>query len=203
MHSPKKIALIILSLVFVLAALLAVLCLACPEGGLTFSSQRRSFYRLKNRTNLPQEVDFDSNVTLSSILVPGPDFERWSPARAAHLEGYVVAIALAGTESANCYVPCSRDIHLNIAQRQNAPPNEQIVLEVTPRLQRWARSQGLDWSEPTLRQNLLGHWVRFDGWLMFDWAHATESENTAPGRPNNWRGSAWELHPVTGFRVMR
>jgi hypothetical protein len=49
----------------------------------------------------------------------------------------------------------------------------------------------------------VGHWVQFEGWLYFDLGHATEAENTAPGNPENWRATAWELHPVTKITVLR
>jgi len=50
--------------------------------------------------------------------------------------------------------------------------------------------------------NLVGQRVRFEGWLMFDIEHDEESENTSPGRPVNWRATAWELHPVTAIHVL-
>ena len=114
-----------------------------------------------------------------------------------------MAIGAAGVELANCYVPCSRDTHINLALQPDAPAREQVVLEMTPRMRRWAKEQGLNWSDETLRRELLGHWVHFEGWLLFDWTHADESENTAPRVPGNWRATAWEIHPVTGFRVIR
>jgi hypothetical protein len=49
----------------------------------------------------------------------------------------------------------------------------------------------------------VGHWVQFEGWLYFDLGHATEAENTARGNPENWRATAWELHPVTKITVLR
>jgi hypothetical protein len=66
-----------------------------------------------------------------------------------------------------------------------------------------ARRQGQDWSEETLKRQLLGHWVSFEGWLFFDSSHAAESENTAPSSPGNWRATAWEIHPVTNLQVIR
>lgn len=91
------------------------------------------------------------------MLQPGDDRERWSATRAARVEGYVVSIANGPIELTNCHVPCSRDIHIHIGLRPDAPPREQVVLEITPRMQEWARRQGRDWSEETLRGELLGH----------------------------------------------
>jgi len=113
----------------------------------------------------------------------------------------VVAIAKARPELANCYVGC--DTHIHIALRPDAPPSQHMVLEVTPRMKEWAKRQGRDWSEETLKTQLLGRWSRFEGWLFFDSHHAGESENIAPGTSGNWRATAWEIHPVTRIEVIR
>jgi hypothetical protein len=167
----------------------------CPAAGLGFTKQRRAVHRLKNRSELPQPSDFDPRVTLESMLQPGVDVSRWSNSRAAQIEGYVVSLANAKVELANCY--CSRDVHINLALRPDASSREQVVLEITPRMARWARTRGWDWSERALRRDLLGKWCWFDRWLFFDEAHAEEAENTAPGRSGNWRATSWEIHPVT------
>ena len=167
----------------------------CPAAGLGFTEQRRAVHRLKNRAELPQPSDFDSSVTLQSMLQPGVDVSRWSNTRAAKIEGYVVSIANARVELANCY--CSRDVHINLALRPDDPSREQVVVEITPRMARWARTQGWDWSEVALRRDLLGKWCAFEGWLFFDGAHAEDAENTSPGRSGNWRATSWEIHPVT------
>jgi len=196
------IAAILLSL-FVIIAAFVLLKRYCPQQGIAFSHETADFHRLKNRTALPQLEDFDPRVNLSSFLQPGEDSGRWSTSRAGRLEGYVVAVAAAGIELTNCYVPCSHDIHINLALRPDAPAREQVVLEITPRMADRAETQGMDWSEAALKQRLLGHWCYFEGWLFFDWSHAGEAENTAPGRQGNWRATGWEIHPVTNFRVSR
>jgi len=173
----------------------------CPSTGIAFNKEQRDLHRLKNRTALPDPSDFDEVVTLSSLVRPGNDSARWSVSRAARIEGYVVSVAAANVEMANCY--CARDTHIYIASRPNAPPREQIVLETTPRIEAWARSRGWDWSAKTLKRTLTGHLVRFEGWLFFDSGHAIESENISPERPQNWRASAWEIHPVTNIEVLR
>jgi len=160
-------------------------------------------HRLKNRTAIPQPAEFDTVVTLSQLLQPGDDRQRWSQTRAARVEGYVVSVANGPLELTNCSLPCSRDIHVHVGLRPDAPPREQVVLEVTPRVAEWARQQGWDWSEENLKRELLGHWCLFEGWLFYDTDHAKESENTAPGREGNWRGTAWEIHPITNFAITR
>jgi hypothetical protein len=173
----------------------------CPPSGIAITRERRDLHRLKNRMVLPQASDFDDRVTLTSMSQPGDDITRWSASRAARIEGYVVSVAPARPELANCF--CGRDTHIHIAARPDAPPNEHVVVETTPRIEEWARNQGWDWSAETLKQRLVGRLVHFEGWLLFDSGHAKESENIAPGAQGNWRLTAWEIHPVTRIEVLR
>lgn len=187
---------------FVLVSWL-ILALNCPSAGIGITGRTRQLHRLKNRTAIPQTADFDERVTLDALLQRGDDSSRWSTERAARVQGLVVDVAHAGTEAANCFNPCRRDIHILIANRKEAPKSEQVVLEVTPKLRDWAAAQGIDWSEQTLKAQLIGRWCEFEGWLYFDAGHAEESENIAPGNPENWRGTAWEVHPITKITVIR
>ena len=175
----------------------------CPSSGLALSESRRTVHRLKNRTSFPQPSEFDSQVTLSNILAPGRDEMRWSQTKAARVEGYVVSVGRASIELANCYSPCRRDIHINVALRPDAAPSEQMVLEVTPYFERLNASQGLDWSEQRLKQTLVGHWCRFEGWLFYDIGHDEEATNTHKGGSNIWRATGWEIHPVTKIEVIK
>jgi hypothetical protein len=181
-------------------ALLALLFLAlrnyCPTSGVAWTAQRREFQQIKNRTALPGRSDFDPRVTLDSLLQPGEDQSRWVASRAATLEGFVVSIYAGPLEAANCF--CRRDIHLMVAPRPDSPAREQVVLEVTPRME-----STKEWSLERLKRELSGRRVRFEGWLFFDALHAGESENTAPGRANNWRATAWELHPITSIEILK
>lgn len=152
---------------------------------------------------MPEATDFDPGVTLDALLERGDDSDRWLNERAARIQGQVLDVAYSRMEATNCYNPCRRDIHIVIANRKEAPKNEQVIVEVTPNLDDWATQQGHDWSEKTLQARLVGHWCEFEGWLYFDVGHAEEAENTAPGNTENWRATAWELHPVTKITVIR
>lgn len=175
----------------------------CPSAGIGLTRRAIHLHRLKNRTAFPQAADFDSRVTLEALLQRGNDTNRWSTDRAARLQGYVIDVAYARPEATNCFSPSRRDIHILIANRKDAPKSEQVVLEVTPNLSDWATAQGIDWSERTLQQQLVGHWVEFEGWLYFDVGHAEEAENTAAGEPDNWRATSWEIHPITKITAIR
>lgn len=185
------------------AAAWLVLARDCPSSGIGLTSRQRSIHRLKNRTAFPQAADFDPRVTLDAVLQPGNDYYRWSTDRAARIQGEVIDVGYAGVEAANCFSPGGRDIHILIARRKGAQKQEQMVLEVTPKLRNWAASHGMDWSEQTLHTQLIGHWVEFEGWLFFDLGHDEESENIVPGNPKNWRATAWEIHPITKITVLR
>jgi len=215
----KQVGRFILITVTLLVISLVVLRNYCPTSGLALTESRRQFHQLKNRTALPQESDFDNQVTLEALVQPGQDSSRWSMLRAARIEGYVVSVSSGPLEAANCY--CSRDMHIMIGPRPDASPREQIVLEVTPRTRAITTvgplhsppspsnaktSKGVllpDWFLETLQRELIGQRVRFEGWLLFDYSHAAESENMAPGRANNWRATAWELHPITKIEILK
>jgi len=164
-------------------------------------------HRLKNRTALPRESDFDSRVTLDEILRPGDDRDRWSSDHAGRIQGEVIDLAYARPEATNCFNPCGRDLHILVANRKGAAKNEHVVLEVTPSFRAIFESGGaqrnIDWSEQSLRAQLVGHWCEFEGWLYFDVGHLEQSENTAAHNPTNWRATAWELHPVTKITLVK
>ena len=199
----KAAGLILTVALVVPAAVLLITRDRCPAAGFAVTPAARNLARLKNRTAMPRPEDFDAAVTLDALLRPGDDRARWSEARAAAVEGYVVAVSRAGTEAANCFSPARRDIHVHVAARADAPLRESVVIEVTPHFGRRAGGLGRDWSEAALRRDLLGRLCRFEGWLLFDREHADEAENTAPGVSGNWRATAWELHPVTRVSAVR
>ena len=203
MSTTSRRLLFVFGVVVLLAAAWLILARNCPSVGIALTSRARSLHRLKNRTAFPQAADFDSRVTLDALLQRGDDTNRWSSDRAARIQGYVIDVAYARPEATNCFSPCRRDIHIVVSTRKDVPKTEHVIVEVTPNLRDWATGQGVDWSEQTLQQQLVGHWCEFEGWLYFDAGHAEESENAAPNRPGNWRATAWEIHPVTKITVVR
>lgn len=206
MNNKIKIKNLVYLLIVLAALLVAAILLVphdCPRQGWSLTTEMRAFASLKNRTLLPKSDDFDERATLDALLMPGDDRERWSEGRAAKIEGYVVGVTRGGVEAANCYSLRVRDTHIYIARSLDAQPRERVVAEVTPRLREWAKTQGYDWSEPALERALVGRWCRIEGWMMFDREHALESENISPGRAQNWRATAWEIHPVTSITILK
>jgi len=196
----------LLLLIFIAAVLIVGLFAFsrnCPSAGIAFTEKARALHRLKNRTAIPQASDFNPQISLDELLRPGDDRSRWSTQQAARIDAYVIDGAYARPEATNCYLPCRRDVHIAIAKRPGAPQTEQVIIEVTSNFREAAEQKGLNWSAPSLKAQLVGHWCEFEGWMYFDVGHEEESENTTPNNPENWRATAWEIHPVTNFAIVR
>jgi hypothetical protein len=170
---------------------------------LFLTPSQRQFNTLKNRVTLPVATDVDPAATLDAMLRPGDDRGRWSNTRAASVEGVVVRVVEAGVESANCFSPRRRDVHIELARQAGAPPTERLIAEVTPPMRDAMSRQNVDWAAATLARDLVGKHVRIGGWLLFDRSHDDEAENTRPGHGGNWRRTAWEIHPVTSIQIVR
>jgi hypothetical protein len=160
--------------------------------------------KLKNRSAPPTRAEIDSTVTLAKMLAPGNDEARWSNGKAAKITGYVCDVKPGGVETCNCKTKDvdKRDTHIELLlDPMHDAKMLRVVVEVTPRIREKMKAEGVDWSTKALRSKLLGRWVTFTGWMLFDEEHASQAENTNPGRPRNWRATAWEIHPVTQIVV--
>jgi hypothetical protein len=176
----------------------------CPVEGDASSPAVRELNRLKNRTASPAPQQLDPAVTLAAMLEPGDDRGRWNESHAAEVVGYVQDVKVGGVETVNCRAtdPEHRDTHIELVlDPMNASEENRMIVEVTPRTRFLAEQRGEDWTTPGLRDHIQGRWVRVRGWLLFDTEHESQSVNTAPGRPRDWRATAWEIHPVTSIEV--
>ena len=160
--------------------------------------------RLKNRYTQLSPDQIDSRITLAAILTPGNDMSRWKVNEGAEIVGYISEVKRGGIESTNCRArdDADRDTHIELVlDPMHSNSSARMIVEVTPRCRYMMRERGVDWSTRALRDRLLGHWVKVRGWKLFDAEHQRVSENTAPGREGDWRGTAWEIHPVTSIEV--
>ncbi|MGZ3863347.1 MAG: hypothetical protein ACXVPN_07995 [Bacteroidia bacterium] len=195
-------------IIFVTALFLAHSTFAqgdCPPEGSASSARIAALNKLKNRTTHPTHPDFDANVTLKKLLEAGDDTKRWSPRKAGKITGYVYDVKPGGVETCNCKTKeiDKRDTHIEVViDPMHNNKTKRFVVEVTPHIRNEMKKKGEDWSTPELRKKLLGRWVEFEGWMFFDEEHSNQSENTNPGRARNWRATAWEIHPVTSFKVV-
>jgi hypothetical protein len=177
----------------------------CALEGNAQHASRRELNRLKNRVGAPILADIDPSVTLSALLAPGDDRTRWSTGRAASITGFVIDVKMGGQETVNCgeKEELYRDTHIELVLSAGITAKKlRVVVEVTPRWRGFMLVQGQNWTTDTLRVKLEGRTVQFTGWLFFDDEHDDEAENTTPGRAANWRGTAWELHPVTRIVIV-
>ena len=164
----------------------------------------RALDRLKNRSTQPSPEQIDSTITLAAILAPGHDISRWKVNEGAEIVGYVSEVKRGSIESTNCHArdDLDRDTHIELVlDPMSGDASARMIVEVTPRWRFLMSERGMDWSTRALRDRFLGHWVRVRGWMLFDAEHQRDSENTASGRAGNWRGTAWEIHPVTSIEV--
>ncbi len=180
----------------------------CPLAGSAKGDAVKALNRDKNRFTSPQAGDVDTSVTLAAMLSPGDDEGRFDGTRAARVVGFVIDVHLGGKETCNCEAtdPVDRDAHVELALATDAPPNQRVIVEVTPRFRLKELNQGVDWSTMTLSsqgpEGIKGKWVEITGWLLFDFEHVDAAENTNPGNPGNWRATCWEIHPITSITVL-
>ena len=177
---------------------------SCPPEGSALQAHRQESNRKKNRITTPATADIDASATLAGLLQTGDDTQRWSDARAASIVGFVHDVKPGGEETVNCGETQSahKDTHIEIVlDPQVTGKTVRVIVEVTPRWRAFMGTQGTDWTTATLAQQLEGRWVRFTGWLFWDFEHDDEAANTNPGGSNVWRATAWEIHPVTEIRV--
>jgi hypothetical protein len=151
---------------------------------------------------------------------------RLGEGNTAGMIGYLYYVTKTGAESSNCQMPSTGDsegtnvdFHLGIgfdaaladrvlnkkltAADRKALKQTSIVVEMTPHY-RQMFAEG-EWTLDALRASV-GKQVRVVGQLLVDSEHNVPHQNCAIATKSEdkevcWRGSAWELHPVTQFLV--
>jgi hypothetical protein len=177
----------------------------CGMEGTATGPDAKALDRLKNRwKNAPAAEDIDTNVSLAAMLAPGEDENRFDSAKGAQVSGFVIDVKVGGKETCNCKAtaPIDRDTHIELALANDAPKNQRVIAEVTPRLRAQMKAKDVDWTTDALRAAIKGKWVKVTGLLLFDSMHFGEAENTNPGGANNWRATCWEIHPITSLEVL-
>jgi hypothetical protein len=177
----------------------------CPMIGDGQSAGVQALNRLKNRYMAPSDAQINPKVTLNAMLAPGADTGRWKTSYGAEITGYVEDVKPGGIETVNCHAKdlADRDTHIELVlDPMNSGSTKRVIVEVTPRWRSIEAAQNVTWSTAALRTKLLGRWVKVRGWMLFDVEHTNASENTAPSNPRDWRGTAWEIHPITSLQVL-
>jgi hypothetical protein len=179
---------------------------SCPPEGNAQTERLKELNKLKNRILFPGKADFDTTITLEKIFAPGDDKNRWTASKAVRITGYIYEVKPGGTETCNCKAKekDKKDSHIEmVTDPMSSGKMNRFIMEVTPRIRKILNEKGENWTTSALRDKLLGRWVEVEGWLFFDEEHSHQAENTAPDKPNNWRATAWEIHPVTNFKIVQ
>jgi hypothetical protein len=183
----------------------------CPEEGSAKDPKVKAINVKKNRFKMPTADDIDTDVTLATMLAPGEDENRFDDSRAARVVGFVVNVKPGGRETCNCRAtdPIDRDTHIELALSPQAPANQRVIVEVTPRFRKQMKEKtngAVDWRTITLQSHgkdgIKGKWVEVTGWLLFDFEHTDGAENSSPGKAGNWRATCWEIHPIAEIKVL-
>ncbi|HYR88496.1 MAG TPA: SH3 domain-containing protein [Terriglobia bacterium] len=194
----------------------------CPAEGSSESGGQAKNWRTNQKKNRVTAACTFSSLTPAQVLrlKPLPGSVRTLPAadeRATYLqslegtpvivEGYLSMVKAAGKESTNCYSASRKDFHFEILPSDQGDPkirrDEIIITEITP----WFSEVISGWTTANLgqfasyRNGYSGSMqrsparVRVYGWLFYDDPHSGDAS------VGTWRGTAWEIHPVTRIEV--
>lgn len=188
-------------------------CVACG------SAKTQSFRDLNVLKNRDDAATNTQEVTVAEIRKKANDSGHFDPKQQVSLTAFVASLDKGGfEESCNCGRDDLRDIHINVVASE-AEKNDKtkfVVVEITPR---WQEKFGMNRSDydamlESVKTQILHKRVKFEGWMLRDIAHLTESKTTAAKgtpvctdkkgepKPCIWRATAWEVHPVTKFTVV-
>ena len=175
----------------------------CGMEGSAVRSDVRLLNQKKNRYDLPSLDQINRNVDFVTLLTSRENPRSFREGDAIEIVAYIEEIKLGAIESVNCGSKDAwhRDAHieLTINPMQTGVKEHLLIAEVTPRLRQIMRERGVDWSQQALVDKFKGRWVKVRGWAFYDAMHDYESAGSGSSRI--WRGSPWEIHPVTSIEV--
>lgn len=185
-----------------IAALLWAVFLVRPDAAIA-TSQSEHMVAQKNRRETPETYTPMTHAEFLALPVIGPRYapEDWDRVKALEaqgvsIEGYMGEVIQAFDGPTYGKSLLEGDLHVHIRAQRSAgcfsdeDRNKQIVTEVTPHFQ----PPRTGWSGDVVR-DLCRHQarVRVSGWLFNDAAWVKGI--------GDWRGSAWEIHPVTKIEI--
>jgi uncharacterized protein YgiM (DUF1202 family) len=178
-------------------------CGQTGDGGDTDTNLR------KNRVNVPSSYHFVTWDAINSLKYPDAPHSRtdWSADQLAVITPYEgVAVSAVGYlynirvesggsgESTNCHFtkPVDVDWHMYFVKDAGGGEAVAVIAETTPRV----RQNHPSWDVTKLKPwKGTGVPVRLSGWLMLDPEH--------PDAVGKYRGTIWEIHPVTKIEVQQ
>lgn len=175
----------------------------CGMEGSAQRSDARTLNVKKNRYDLPTDKQINRSVDFVTLLTSRENPTTFREGDAVEVIAYVEEIKLGAVETVNCGAkdPWHRDAHfeLTINPMISGSKEHLLVAEVTPRLRSIMKQRGVDWSQQALVDNFKGRWVKIRGWAFYDAMH--DDESAGSGNSRIWRGSPWEIHPITSIEV--
>ena len=172
----------------------------CTLSGRATNNVQTRLNPLKNRHAFPKAEEV-LELTLDKLL--NSKKMDLDDGKAAQIEGFITRVKKGGVESCNCGTtdPVYMDTHIYVNKTAIFDAKTAVIVEVTPRLREEMRDTA-DWSTDTLIKLLPeGTKAKITGWLFYDEEHENAAANIDRTRLHNWRGTCWELHPVTSIEV--
>lgn len=175
----------------------------CGIEGSAQRSDARSLNTKKNRYDLPSDAQINRRVDFVTLLTARENPTHFREGDAVEIVAYVEEVKIGAVESVNCKStdPWHRDTHieLTINPMQTGVKEHLLIAEITPRFRQLMKDRGIDWSQRSLVDRFKGRWVRLRGWAFYDAMH--DDESAGSGGSRIWRGSPWEIHPVTSIEI--
>jgi hypothetical protein len=186
----------------------------CPACGTVKDNKHRTLNLQKNRGTA---VTSPQTITVQAIRDPA-NTGKFTPNKKVSVTGFVAGVDPGGMpETCNCKRTDLRDVHINIVANASevGDQSKYVVVEFTPR---WEKKFNFDDSNydamlAAVKAQIQGKFVKFEGWMLYDFIHANASQSTSPSNPVcpndgqqhfgcNWRATPWEVHPVTAYTVV-
>ena len=188
-------------------------CPAC--GSKTRDAKHLTLNVNKNRGTA---VTSPKKITVEAMRDPANNTGKFTPTKQVSVTGFVAGVDPGGMpETCNCKRPDLRDVHINIVANASevGDQSKYVVVEFTPRWEKkfHFNDSNYDVMLAAVKAQIEGKFVKFDGWMLYDFIHANASQSTSPNQPAcpndgqqhpncNWRATPWEVHPVTAFTVV-
>lgn len=175
----------------------------CSAEGNAQRANAKALNLKKNRDGSPTDAQINRKITFEVLMTSGEHPTMFKEGDGAEIIGYVSEVKIGAIETCNCKAKdtAHRDTHieLTIDPMDEGNKSKLLVVEVTPRFQKIMHDKGLNWTSRGLRDAFLGRWVKVRGWVFYDAMHDDESASSEGTRV--WRGSPWEIHPVTHIEI--
>lgn len=153
---------------------------------------------LKNRWVFPP---YYNKMDLSYLMkLKNNEIKSTDP---VEITGYIMQVKDGGLESTNCHSSKYKDTHIYVVENPSEKNKANaLIVEVTPRIREIMKKKGIDWNTKAL-QLYLGKHVIIDGYLFCDSEHKQNSKADSPNGKHLWRSTVYEVHPVTGIKIIK